>query len=122
MARIMIENLFKKTILATDYAKSLLKHFQDNHLDWMHACGGKGRCTTCKVIVLEGEEFLESPTKAEVKYAREGALKPGERLACQACLLARSPGTGRQERIGGDVRLLVPKEYQLPHVRYSDDD
>ena len=108
MARIMIENLFKKTILADDHTKTLLDHFQANHVDWMHACGGKGRCTTCKVIVVEGTSFFERPTKAEIRFRQEGALGPGERLSCQA-------------RVHGDVRLRVPKEYQLPHIRYSDE-
>jgi 2Fe-2S ferredoxin len=109
MASIMIENLFKKTIQATDYSKTLLKHFQDHGIDWMHACGGKGRCTTCKVIVKEGEQHFESQTKAERQYRSEGALKSDERLACQA-------------KISGDVRLVAPKEYHLPHMSYSDSD
>jgi len=108
MARIMIENLFKKTIEANDHSKTLLKHFQDHHIDWMYACGGKGRCTTCKVIVKEGKKHFQSLTEAEKYYTREGALKHNERLACQA-------------KIRGDVCLIVPKEYQLPHVDYSDE-
>jgi ferredoxin, 2Fe-2S len=108
MARIMIENLFKRIIVATDHSKSLLKHFQDNQIDWMHACGGKGRCTTCKVIILGGADHFEVLTKAELKYFQQGALKTGERLSCQA-------------KIRGDVCLKVPKEYQLPHMPYSDD-
>lgn len=108
MARIMIENLFKRTIVATDHSKCLLKHFQDNQIDWMHACGGKGRCTTCKVIILEGADHFEALTKAEEKYFQQGALRTGERLSCQA-------------KIRGDVRLEVPKEYQLPHMSYSDE-
>jgi ferredoxin len=43
MARIMIENLFKKTLEATDYSKTLLGHFEDHSIDWMQACGRKGR-------------------------------------------------------------------------------
>ena len=108
MARIMIENLFKKTILATDHSKSLLKHFQEHQVDWMHSCGGKGRCTTCKLIIAEGEEHFQDMTEHEKRYYREGALKTHERLACQT-------------KISGDVSLLVPKEYQLPHVKYSDE-
>jgi 2Fe-2S ferredoxin len=107
MARIMIENLFKKTLLVTDHSKTLLKHFQDHAMDWMHTCGGKGRCTTCKVIITEGESNLDDLTRSEKNYSREGALGPHERLACQA-------------KIHGDVRLRVPKEYQLPHIEYSD--
>jgi 2Fe-2S ferredoxin len=107
MARIMIENLFKKTIQANDLSKTLLQHFHDHHIDWMHACGGKGRCTTCKVIIKTGARHCHPLTRAEQKYRQEGALKPGERLACQA-------------KISADVCLIAPKEYQLPHMLYSD--
>lgn len=108
MARIMIENLFKKILLATDYSRTLLWHFHDHGVDWMHACGGKGRCTTCKVVIIAGAEHFQKPTEAEVKYVLEGALKFGERLACQA-------------KISGDAIVRAPAEYQLPHVHYSDE-
>ena len=107
MAFIMIENLFKKTLHVTNHSKTLLKHFQDNGMDWMHACGGKGRCTTCKVIIKAGEEHFQELTAAELKYFRDGGLTAHERLACQAI-------------ITGDVCVIAPKEYQLPHIRYSD--
>lgn len=105
----MIESLFKKTLNASDHSKTILQHFHDNGVDWMHACGGKGRCTTCKVIVKEGLSNIDPPTDAERKYAIEGALNARERLACQA-------------RIVGDVCLLAPEEYRLPHIRYSDEE
>jgi 2Fe-2S ferredoxin len=108
MARIMIENLFKKTIDAADHSKTLLQHFQDHHIDWMQACGAKGRCTTCKVIIKEGDKNFEPLTRAEQRYMEQGALAPKERLACQA-------------KIKGDVSLLAPEEYQLPHVVYSNE-
>ena len=104
----MIENLFKRTLDASDAGKTLLKHLQDNDIDWMHACGGKGRCTTCKIIVKEGGENLGPFTPAEERYFRDGALRPGERLSCQA-------------KVNGDVTVIAPVEYHLPHMRYSDD-
>ena len=107
MARIMIENLFNKCLQAPDHSKTLLEHFQEHNIDWMHSCGGKGRCTTCKVIVKEGEEHFPDLTSAEKKYFLEGALSVHERLACQT-------------RIDGDVCVSVPPEYQLPHMKYSD--
>ena len=107
MARIMIENLFKKTLEASDLTKTLLKHFEDHSVDWMHACGGKGRCTTCKVIIKQGESNFQALTPAEKRYFAEGALKADERLACQT-------------KINGDVTIVVPKEYQLPHILYSE--
>lgn len=105
----MIENLFKRTLDASHPGKTLLKHFQENGIDWMHACGGKGRCTTCKVIVKNGAEHLGPSTPSEDKYFRDGGLQSGERLACQAIL-------------NGDVTVIAPVEYHLPHMRYSDDD
>jgi 2Fe-2S ferredoxin len=109
MAGIMIENLFKKTLQATDYSKTLLEHFQDHYIDWMQACGRKGRCTTCKVIVKEGMEHFSPLTAAERKYRQQAVLQPDERLACQAS-------------ISGDVCLFAPREYQLPHIEYSDEE
>lgn len=106
MATITIRNLFDKTIEALPQ-KSLLKHFQDIRLDWMHACGGKGRCTTCKVIVLSGAENLSQLTPAEIRYKNLNALAEGERLSCQVRPL-------------GDVMVRVPDEYKLPHMVYSE--
>ena len=107
MAHLMIENLFKRTLEITDFSKTLLRHIQEHQLDWMYACGGKGRCTTCKVVIKSGMQNLQPLTSAERKYRQMGALADGERLACQAS--AR-----------GDVCLVVPDECKLPHVEYSD--
>jgi 2Fe-2S ferredoxin len=108
MARIMIENLFKRTLEVTDHSKTLLRHFQDHRLDWMQACGGKGRCTTCRVIITSGMENLQPLTGAERKYRQIGALADNERLTCQAS--AR-----------GDVSVIVPLDCKLSHVQYSDE-
>ena len=103
----MIENLFKRMFNAPDETKTLLRHLQDNGIDWMHACGGKGRCTTCKVTIKEGIEHFQPLTLAEERYFREGALVAGERLACQA-------------KVTGDIIIVAPPEYHLPHMKYSD--
>ena len=51
-----------------------------------HACGGKGRCTTCRVLVVDGAASLLPRTDAELRLAR-GRNWPDEiRLACQARL------------------------------------
>ena len=48
-----------------------------------HACGGKGKCTTCRVMVLEGEENLSTPNKKEAKLIGAIKLATSIRLACQ---------------------------------------
>ncbi len=54
---------------------------------WWHACGAKGRCTTCRVRVLAGAEFLTPLTAPELRYRAAGRLSETERLACQARVL-----------------------------------
>jgi 2Fe-2S ferredoxin len=107
MAKILIQNVFGKILSVENPEKTLLQHFHDNRLDWMHACGGKGRCTTCKVIVLEGMTNISPLTGAEQRYRAQRALKLNERLSCQVSVL-------------GDIVVSAPEEYKLPHVHYND--
>ena len=107
MPKIAIENLFGKVLEVTENNRSLLQHFHDHRVDWMQDCGGKGKCTSCKVIVLEGIEHFSPLTPAEQKFVQMKALKKGERLSCQS-------------RISGDVVIKVPAPCKLPHILYSD--
>src|SRR3954452_10121548 len=52
-------------------------------IDQLHACGGKARCTTCRVQFVAGEPT--SMTKAEKDLIALRALDqhPGVRLSCQ---------------------------------------
>lgn len=106
MARILISNWHEKVLEVTDLSKTLLQHIHDHGLDWMHACGAKGRCTTCKAIILAGFENLSPITAPEERYRQMGALDDRERLACQVL-------------VQGDVVIAVPDENRLPHVRYE---
>ena len=106
MAVIVIKNLEEKTLEVQDFSKTLLQHLHGNGIDWMFTCGGKGRCTTCKAIVLEGSENTDPKTNVELRYEGQGLLGKNERLTCQA-------------RISGSVTIRVPEEYKLPHMKYS---
>lgn len=46
-------------------------------------CGGRGRCTTCRVIIEEGAEFLHPPNPEEAKSLASVDAGPKTRLACQ---------------------------------------
>jgi 2Fe-2S ferredoxin len=107
MAKIVIRNLFSKILPVENTQKTVLQHFHDHQLDWMHACGGKGRCTTCKIIVVQGINNLSPYSEAELRYKALKALKTNERLSCQT-------------KITGDIEVLAPEEYKLPHLKYSE--
>lgn len=105
-----IKNLNQKTILLSE-KKTILQSLAENNIDWMQACGAKGRCTTCKMIVLEGEEYLSPLTESENKFLAQQRLKNHERLACQAKPLEHEMAV---------ISVKVPKIYQLPHIEYQD--
>jgi len=87
--------------------QTVLRAVQATGTDWMHACGAKGRCTTCRMQVVSGLQNLSPETAAELKYRDAGRLKPTERLACQ-CTVLQGEGT-----------VKVPRQTQLPHQVYN---
>jgi 2Fe-2S ferredoxin len=104
---IVIKNLFGKIVRFRHNGQTVLQVLQDNGIDWMHSCGAKGRCTTCRFRIIQGSDNLSSLHPAEIRYRDQKLLAGDERLACQA-------------RIVGDVELEVPNECKLPHISYSD--
>lgn len=50
-------------------------------------CGGRGRCSTCRVRVGRGREALEAPKDDEQRVLARVAAPPQVRLACQTALV-----------------------------------
>ena len=46
-------------------------------------CGGRGRCSTCRVKILAGDATLPPPSIEELKVLARVGAAPGTRLACQ---------------------------------------
>ncbi len=107
MTQIIITNLFNKTLKIDPNYSNLLKGIHAHYIDWMHACGGKGKCTTCKAIVLEGMDNVSGLTDAEKLYRAKGLLAINERLTCQI-------------KLEGDITVAIPDENKFPHMNYSD--
>ncbi|WP_422063058.1 adenylate/guanylate cyclase domain-containing protein [Shimia sp.] len=57
----------------------------------MALCGGRGRCTTCRVIVEDGAELLHPPAPSEAASLAAVNAPPNARLACQ--LRPKDPAT-----------------------------
>lgn len=78
---------------------------QDAGTDQLHACGGKSRCTTCRVQFTEGEPDQITQAEADTLKAREIDGK-GIRLSCQIkCdqdmtveVISRLEGSGRADQ------------------------
>jgi len=106
MPKLTVQNLDNRQVEVAP-GQTLLRALQADGIDWMHACGAKGRCTTCRIIVREGMEHFSALSASEERYRSNGRLKDNERLTCQ-CTLEKGEAVGR-----------VPKQTMLPHMKYS---
>ena len=72
-----------------------------------HVCGGKARCSTCRVIVQEGEENLSPPNKAELKLRKQKKFPGKVRLACQTKVTGNDVKIQRIIKDETDLNLYV---------------
>jgi adenylate cyclase len=72
--------------------ETILKATLANGIPHTHVCGGSARCSTCRVLILEGLEYCNSRTIHEQLLAHKLGFPPNIRLACQT-------------KITGDVSL-----------------
>ncbi len=73
--------------------RKLVLAIEDGGVDILHRCGGKAKCTTCRVEVLEGDagEMQEAERN---RLATETGLAENVRLSCQV-------------RVSGDLHVRV---------------
>lgn len=62
---------------------TLLEASRLNCIPHPSLCGGRGRCSTCRVLVLAGQDTLPSPTPAERTVLSRISAPASVRLACQ---------------------------------------
>jgi len=62
---------------------TVLETLRANGISHASVCGGRARCTTCRVLVTKGLEQLPAPGGLEAKALERIGATPGMRLACQ---------------------------------------
>ena len=62
---------------------TVLETLRANGIPHASVCGGRARCTTCRVLVTNGLASLPEPTGLEAKALSRIEAHPGLRLACQ---------------------------------------
>jgi adenylate cyclase len=74
-------------------------------------CGGRGRCSTCRVRVVSGLDSLPPPSEAEQRVLRRVGAAPDVRLACQTRPVGRlaivplvNPRIAAHQAFAPDVR------------------
>jgi ferredoxin len=86
---------------------------QDAAIDQLHACGGRARCTTCRVEFVAGEP--EKIVAEKTVLAAKGVT--GVRLSCQILcdhdmtvrVISRLEGSGRADAGGTPAAQIEPE-------------
>lgn len=90
-----IEFIGENTVPVDD-GQTVLEASLQGGIPIFHACGGNAKCSTCRIQVNEGAEFLNPINQKEEKLRRTIALAENVRLACQTTV---TQGTVRVRRI-----------------------
>jgi adenylate cyclase len=95
------------------------------HAGIAHAsvCGGRGRCSTCRVRVTQGKEDLPAPSAEEARVLARVGASPDVRLACQlrpvrnlSVLPLIPPSVRPQSALapaGVDARVMTGEEREI---------
>lgn len=81
-----IEVLPEATAIEAQAEETILQALLRHDILQAHICGGKGRCSTCRVLILEGLPFCSPRTHREQRLAERLHFPPNIRLACQTHL------------------------------------
>ncbi len=100
MPKLTVENVGTFEVPAQKRLVSALR--EEANTDQLHACGGKARCTTCRVEFIDGEPEKMTVAEKEILAARDVS---GVRLSCQILcdqdmsvrLISRFEGSGRKD-------------------------
>ena len=92
---------------------------QDAGVDQLHACGGNARCTTCRVVFIEGEPDRMTVAERDVLAAKGVS---GVRLSCQIVCdhdmtiqaISRLTGSGRPDPGPPPAPEITPPPQWIP--------
>lgn len=71
--------------IETEAGESILQASLRAGIPHTHVCGGRARCTTCRILLIDTRrDDISVPTASEVRVAERFGFTPDVRLACQA--------------------------------------
>lgn len=86
MPRIEAEAATGAQAFDAEQGRKLVLAIEDAGIDILHRCGGKAKCTTCRVEVLAGDPGEISEAERN-RLAMETGLAENVRLSCQVHII-----------------------------------
>lgn len=75
-----------------------------------HACGGMAKCSTCRVLVIDGAEFLTPINSKEAALRRKIPFPHDVRLACQTFIIGPRVKLHRMIRDEDDIGIYITND------------
>jgi adenylate cyclase len=75
-----------EAVIEVDTETPILHASLQHGIPHTHVCGGNARCSTCRVLILDGLDHLCPRNEKEQKMAVRRNFSPNVRLACQTTL------------------------------------
>jgi adenylate cyclase len=93
--------------------ESILEASMAAGIPHFHVCGGKAKCSTCRVLVIDGAHWLTPPSEKESRLKHRMDFPPNVRLACQTYVRGGPIKLRRIIQDESDIRLYVGSEAGL---------
>ncbi len=100
-------NFINEKVIQIQDDQTILEASLEAGIPHYNACGGKARCSTCRVVAQDGGEHLSPPNKAELKLREQKKFPEKVRLACQTKVSGNNVIIQRIIRDETDLDLYV---------------
>src|SRR5215217_4745641 len=75
-----------------------------------HACGGNAKCSTCRILIKEGADYLSAFNDKELALRQRIPMPHNVRLACQTYVQGKGAKAHRMIRDEADIRMYISKD------------
>lgn len=93
---ILKENSNESVKVNFEEKTNLLALLNANDIGIPQSCEGNGICTTCRVYVIEGSEYVSPRSEIEIEHANDRGFSANERLCCQT-------------DVSGSIEIIIPE-------------
>lgn len=105
-------------LVEVEEGETILDTSLRNGIPHTHVCGGGARCSTCRVMILEGLEHCTPPTEKEKALTDRLGFSSEVRLACET--LVQGNVVLRRLALDDDDQTMIMRQFQgkiTPTVR-----
>ncbi|HEV2830973.1 MAG TPA: adenylate/guanylate cyclase domain-containing protein, partial [Hanamia sp.] len=92
-------------IIEIKEGQSILEASLQAGIPHYHECGGKAKCSTCRILIMNGTEALSAPNEKELRLRETLGFCDNIRLACQTKVTANAAIVRRIIRDKTDVSI-----------------